>query len=181
MANEAKIEQTETGAVPVGDGWFVLNAREARWHTAEGRTACCDFEGDTPFEQVGLNLNVLEPGQAMAMYHWEADQEDFLVISGEALLIIEGVERQLRAWDLVHCPPGASHVIVGAGDGPCVIFALGARDKTKGADWGSYPVEPLARRHGAGVEVETDDPQLAYQGLKRPQPTRYDPKWLPDL
>ena len=26
----------------------------------------------------------------MARYHWEADQEDFLVLAGQGLLIIEG-------------------------------------------------------------------------------------------
>ena len=30
------------------------------------------------------------------MYHWEADQEDFLVLAGEPLLIVEGEERALR-------------------------------------------------------------------------------------
>jgi len=47
-------------------------------------------DGATDFHQLGVNLSVLEPGQAMAQYHWEADQEDFLVLAGEALLIVEG-------------------------------------------------------------------------------------------
>ena len=38
-------------------------------------------------------LTVLVPGEPMTMYHWETDQEDFLVLSGEALVIIEGEER----------------------------------------------------------------------------------------
>ena len=49
------------------------------------------------------------------MYHWEADQEDFLVARGEALLIVEGEERPLAQWDFVHCPPNTKHNIVGAG------------------------------------------------------------------
>jgi hypothetical protein len=36
---EAKLEQTENGLVPQGEGWFVLNAREAVWGYAEGRGA----------------------------------------------------------------------------------------------------------------------------------------------
>ena len=60
----------------------------------------------------------------MAMYHWEADQEDFLVVAGDALLIIEG-ERPLRQWDFVHCPPNAKHTIVGAGTG-LIVVAVGA-------------------------------------------------------
>ena len=63
----------------------------------------------------------------MSLYHWEADQEDFLVVSGDALLLVEGEERPLRAWDFVHCPPGTKHTLVGAGDGPCVIVSVGAR------------------------------------------------------
>ena len=120
MTPEARLEPTEHGLVPTGDGWFVLNAREARWRHARGRGAICEFEGEPGFPQLGINLIVLEPGEPMAMYHWEADQEDFLVLAGEALLIVEGEERRLRQWDFVHCPAGTKHVIVGAGDAPCL-------------------------------------------------------------
>ena len=51
---------------------------------------------------------MLGPGEPIGMYHWEADQEDFLVLSGEALLFVEGEERPLRQWDFVHCPPQTS-------------------------------------------------------------------------
>ncbi len=44
----------------------------------------------------------------MAMYHWEADQENFLVLAGEALLVVEGEECPLRQSDFVHCPAGRS-------------------------------------------------------------------------
>ena len=112
---EAELEQTEIGLVTSGEGWFVLNARESMWLHAEGRSARCHFEGRTFFDQVGINIGVHQPGEAMAMYHWEADQEDFLVISGEGVLIVEGEERPLKQWDFVHCPPGTKHVLVGAG------------------------------------------------------------------
>ena len=87
------------------------------------------------FPQVGINISVLGPGEPMAMYHWEADQEDFLVLSGTPLLIIEGEERPLRAWDFVHCPPNTKHTIVGAGDGPSVVVAVGARAHSTDPDW----------------------------------------------
>src|ERR1700716_2218951 len=115
MIPESQIEQTETGLVPRGGGWFVVNAREARWRTAPGRSAVCDFEGEPEFSQLGINLSVLRPGESLGMYHWEADQENFLVLAGEALLIVEGDERPLRQWDFVHCPAGTKHIIVGAG------------------------------------------------------------------
>jgi uncharacterized cupin superfamily protein len=166
---------------PRGDAWFVVNAREAPWRHAPGRTAVCDFEGEPGFAQLGINLNVMEPGESMAVYHWEADQEDFLVLSGEALLIVEGEERPLRAWDLVHCPAGTKHTIVGAGAGPCVVLAVGARDKSLGEDWGAYTVDEAASRHGAGVEEETTDQLVAYARFTKRKLTRYREGWLPDL
>jgi uncharacterized cupin superfamily protein len=179
MVPEAPLEATEHGLVPNGEGWFVLNAREARWRHAPGRDAICDFEGETDFAQLGINLRVLQPGESMGMYHWEADQEDFLVLAGEALLIVEGEERTLRAWDFVHCPPGTKHIIVGAGDGPCLALAIGARDRSTGPDWGGYTVDETALRHGVGVEHETADAEQAYAHLQRRRPTRYREGWLP--
>jgi uncharacterized cupin superfamily protein len=125
---EAGFEQTETGLVAAGDGWFVLNARDARWFHHEGRGARVIFEGEVDFAQVGISVYALEPGEPMGMHHWEADQEDFLALAGEALLIIEGEDRPLRRWDFVHCPPDTKHIIVGAGEGPCVVLAVGARE-----------------------------------------------------
>ncbi|HUF02372.1 MAG TPA: cupin domain-containing protein [Gaiellaceae bacterium] len=180
MASEARLESTEHGLVPTGDGWFVLNAREARWLHVEGRGAYCELEGAQDFPQLGINIQVFEPGEPMAMYHWEADQEDFLVLSDEALLIVEGEERPLRQWDFVHCPAGTKHTILGAGEGHCVVLAVGARHRTKGPGWGGYTVDDAALRHGAGVEQETTDPSEAYRHVPRRDPTRYREGWFPD-
>jgi uncharacterized cupin superfamily protein len=183
MVPEAQLEQTDVGLVPKGEGWFVLNARDSRWFHADGRSAVCTFEGfqagELEFDQLGINVNVLDPGQPMSMYHWEADQEDFLVVSGEALLIVEGEERPLRAWDFVHCPPDAKHTIVGAGDGPCIVVAVGARQHQDGPGWGGYTVDEAALRHGAGVEQETNEPREAYAPFPRRQPAGYRDGWLP--
>jgi uncharacterized cupin superfamily protein len=180
MVPEARLDSTEHGVVPTDDGWFVLNARDARWRHGEGRSAICDLEGELDFPQLGFNLNVLQPGEPMAMYHWEADQEDFLVLSGEALLIVEGEERRLRQWDFVHCPPATKHTIVGAGDGPCIVIAVGARDRSTGPDWGGYTVDDAALRHGAGVEQETTVPREAYARFPPREPARFRPGWLPE-
>ncbi len=179
MVPEAPLKQTEHGLVAEGEGWFVLNAREACWRDRPGRGKLCHFEENQDFPQLGIHLIVLEPGQPMSMYHWEVDQEDFLVISGEALLIVEGEERPLRHWDFVHCPPNAKHVIVGAGHGPAVVLAVGARVGSTGPDWGGYPVDETASRHGAGVEKETSDAEEAYARFPTSRPTRYQEGWLP--
>jgi uncharacterized cupin superfamily protein len=180
MVPESQLEATEHGLVPSGDGWFVVNARDARWFHIPGRSAICFFEREEEFAQLGVNLSVLEPGVPLAMYHWEADQEDFLILAGEALLIVEGEERPVRQWDLVHCPAGTKHILVGAGDGPCLVFAVGARERSTGPDWGAYTVDEAALRHGAGVEEETTDQYVAYARFPSREPTRHREGWLPD-
>ena len=110
------------------------------------------------------------------MYHAEADQEDFLVVAGEAVLIVEDAERPLRAWDFVHCPPDTAHMIVGAGEGPCVVIAVGARERYGAIQ---YIVSEAALRHRAGVEVPTGDPSVAYAHLPKRRWSRYSEDWLP--
>jgi uncharacterized cupin superfamily protein len=184
MVPEAELVPTERGLVPKGEGWFVLNARETQWWERPGRGVLCEFEGAgfedaLDFVQLGINLTLLGPGEPMAMYHRENDQEDFLVLSGEALLIVEGEERPLRQWDLVHCPAGTNHVIIGAGAAPCLVLAVGARDRSRGPDRGAYTVDEAALRHGAGVERETTDADEAYARFPKSGLTRYREGWLP--
>jgi uncharacterized cupin superfamily protein len=179
--DEAKLERTEHGLVPQGEGWFTLNLRDAAWRAADGRGAFCEVEGAQDFSQLGFGTFVLQPGDPMSMYHWESDQEDFLVVAGEAVLIVEGEERPLRTWDFVHCPPGAKHVIVGAGGGPCVVVAVGARvNSVDSPDWGGYTVDEAALRYGAGVSEATTEPSVAYANGPKRQPTAYRDGWLPD-
>jgi uncharacterized cupin superfamily protein len=180
MIPEARLEGTDGRLTAAGEGWFVLNARDARWRQGEGRGARLDFEGETEFPQVGINLFVLAPGEPMGMYHWEADQEDFLVLSGDALLIVEGDERPLRQWDFVHCPAETKHIIVGAGEGPCAVLAVGARQHQESADWGGYTVDEVALRHGAGVQQETTQAEEAYARFPDRQPTSCPEGGLPD-
>ena len=186
MVPEAPLEQTEAGLAPAGAGWFVVNARDARWRHRPGRgkslpfTGWTDLEAEALFPQLGMQLVVLEPGEPIGMYHWEADQEDFLVLSGEALLIVEGQERPLRQWDFIHCPPGAGHMIVGAGTGRCVVLGVGSRDHAdQDCNGGAYTVDEVALGHRAGVEAETSDPAVAYARFPESEPTRYRDGWLP--
>lgn len=174
MTREAPLENTEAGAVPSGEGWFVVNAAEARWLDGPFG-AYTRFEGDARFPQLGINIGVLAPGQAACMYHREDEQEDFLVLCGECLLLIEGQERHLKAWDFVHCPSWTEHVLVGAGDGPCTVLAVGTRLR----DAVVYPESELAQRHGAGVARETKDPAEAYAGMGEDSPVQFRPEWLP--
>ena len=149
-------------------GWYVVNARDADWKVNDVFGAYTRFEqGGTRFEQVGINIGVLEPGQPACLYHGEADQEGFLVLSGTPVLLIEGEERQLKQWDYVHCPPDVAHAIVGAGEGLSLVLAVGNR---LGPDVILYPRDETALKHGAGVEQDTPHPKEAYARFTRPAP-----------
>jgi uncharacterized cupin superfamily protein len=184
MLPEAKVEETENGLVPVTAGWFVLNARDARWTYREGRqsvsfTGKTEWEADTLFPMLGVQLAVLEPGEPNSMYHWETETEAFLVISGEALLIVDGQERPLRQWDFVHLPPKTEHVIVGAGDGPCVFLAMSSRENQAFGPYGEYVAHAAAAKYRASPKETTQDGDVAYADYPDSEYSRYREGWLP--
>jgi uncharacterized cupin superfamily protein len=174
---EVPLRETKYGLVADGDGWFVVNARESRWRDTGPFGFFCNFEGKRRFRQLGINLNVLEPGQSIGLYHRERVQEDFLVLAGECLLLVEGQERKLRPWDFVHCPGGTNHMIVGAGPGSAVVLAAGARRRGNRV---VYPAEPVALEHGVAVEQETAKRPEAYASSPGWTRCRYRGGWLPE-
>jgi uncharacterized cupin superfamily protein len=157
--DEARIERTEHGAAAATPGWFVLNLADARWMRSEVAGQWSDFEPPERFGGYGIGVHVLQPGQPNGKYHAENVQEDFLVLSGECILIVEDEKRHLKTWDFFHCAPGTHHIIVGAGDGPCAILMTGARGEGKKLH---YPVSEVAGRYGASAPEETDAPPVAY-------------------
>jgi uncharacterized cupin superfamily protein len=173
---EAPLQKTEVGSVANGEGWFVLNARDVSWIRSEERGQDTDFEGRQEWTQLGFRIHILMPGQRNGMYHGERAQEDFLVVSGECVLVIEGEERCLKAWDFVHCPPWTQHVFVGTGDGPCVIVMAGSR---LGGFEVMYTVNEVAAKHGASVPEETSKSQEAYTQFGPEERSAYREGWLP--
>jgi uncharacterized cupin superfamily protein len=147
--------------------WWIRNVRELRWQENE-LGATCEFDKHTDrFEEFGINLTVLQPGQPMTMYHRERYQEGFLILRGECLLVVEGREVPMQQWDYFHCPPDVAHAIVGAGEGTALVLAVGNRI---GPDVILYPRHETALKHAAGVEVETPEPREAYAKFTRPAP-----------
>jgi uncharacterized cupin superfamily protein len=156
---EARIVETTEGKVVEGEGWFVLNVGEARWVRYEGAGAYVSFESpEARFPEFGVNIHVLEPGEPNSLYHREEGQEDFLVLAGECILLVEGEARRLNAWDFVHCPAWTEHVFVGAGDGPCAILMIGPRTR-KGLH---YPRNEKAAAYNASAAKATDSAEEAY-------------------
>ena len=177
---EAPLEDLGSGLAPSGEGWFVVNVRDAQWLTSEDGEkqptgSECGFESqEFWFRQLGVRIHVLPPGQSNGLYHGESAQEDFLVLSGECVLLVEGEERRLRAWDFFHSPPWTEHIFVGAGDEPCVVVMVGARTEDEQI---RYPVSELAARHGASAKEETGDPREAYvefEPSRRERPSYWD-------
>ncbi len=157
-------------------GWHILNARDAQWFESGDLGCYANFEQGERFPELGVNIVMAKPGQPIAMYHREPHQEGFLVLSGEAIAIVEGEERPLSAWDYLHCPAGVDHVVVAAGTSPCVLLAVGSRVGPKGV---VYPVNDAALARGAGVTAETDSPQEAYAAFPADVETPFREEFLP--
>jgi uncharacterized cupin superfamily protein len=168
--HEAKIEETDTGLQPGDDGWWILNASDIGWEAVEGTGTWCSFESPTtPSPLLGIGIHILSPGDTPGYYHAESNQEGFLVLSGECLAVVEGEERRMGPWDYLHCPPGTAHITIGVGDGPCALLMVGTRapdSRTR------YIADPVAARHGAAVEVETDSAREAYRDRPPIRPAR---------
>ena len=169
---EAMIERTDAGLRPSGEGWFVVNVGDlAASGNARLGITCSPEPSDARFAEFGFNLRVLEPGQCNAMYHRENEQEAFLVLSGECILVVEGQERKLTPGDFFHSPPLTGHVFIGAGDGPCTIVMVGGRTK-QWCEGEGFPVDAMAARHGASVSRATTSPTEAYAGIPGDEPSR---------
>lgn len=179
MVPEAVLEQVGSGLAPTTPGWFVVNAADAAWVTNDESSGVCIFESDefvlqdrpdlTAYEKphAGFTIRVVGAGKPAGLYHAESVQEDFLVVHGECILIVEDQERHLRTWDFVHCPPMTGHTFVAVGDGPCVLVATGNRrddlDRV-------YLRSEAALRYGAGSEVTTPTPERRGRWeVKRPE------------
>ena len=170
-APEAPLEDGEHGRRPTEPGWFVLNLGETAGARSDRAGVWTELEPPpTGFEQYGVNVHVVMPGQASCVYHEENNQEDFLVLHGECIVVIEEQERRLRQWDFVHCPAGTRHVFVGAGDGPCAILMIGARRPDERIE---YPTSEVAARHGAAASETTSDPREAYRDHPPNVPERF--------
>lgn len=173
---EAQLADLGSGLTPVTEGWFVVNVRDAEWWFADTRGGRCAFENEygdpaVEFGQLGINITVLENGQT-SLYHAEAGQEAFLVLAGECILLVEGDERRLRAWDFFHAPPWTEHAFVGTGEVPCAILMVGARS----GPGVHYPASDLAATYGASVAEDTSDWRQAYatiERFRRERPTQW--------
>ena len=154
---------------------IIINIADAAARSHSRRATLIEFEPDDDlWPDLGVNVQIMRPGQPNCRYHSEPVQEDFLVLHGECVVILDGDERPLRQWDFVHCPEGTEHVFVGGGEGPCAVLMIGSRLE----DAAHYPVSPVAAKYDASVKQETDDPAEAYADW-REEPRRPTPNHWP--
>jgi uncharacterized cupin superfamily protein len=180
-SQESPVVETQAGLAPDGDGWFVVNLSDAAAVASEESGYAFGFEAAAArgrtFPHFGINVHVMQPGQAASLYHAEVSQEAFLVLQGECLLIVEDEERTLRQWDFFYSPPWTAHVLVGAGEGPCAVLMVGARNAGTGV---VYPVSEAAGRYRASAAEETTSGPDAYGGAGWQQPRAARRPWPPE-
>ena len=185
MVPEAELKQTENGLVPAAQGWFVMNVKDARWWEKPGQghsaslTGFDEREAETYFPMLGMAIRVMNRGEPSGTYHWETEQEDFLVLAGNGILIVEGQERPVKQWDFVHCPPETKHAFVGAGEGPCVLLCASSRQFQKDGPWGFYCADETAARYNASSPEDTQDGSVAYARFEPAKETRFREGLLP--
>jgi uncharacterized cupin superfamily protein len=186
MVPEAPLEDSGAGLGPTATGWFVLNARDARWFDKPEQgwsvplTGHDEYEAETFFPMLGMAIRVAKRGDVLTTYHWETEQEDFLVLAGEGIAVIEGQERRLKQWDFVHCPPETKHSFVGASEEPFVLLCVSSRQFQRDGPWGYYCYDETAERYNAASPEDTQDGSIAYARFPDPKPSRYQEGWLPD-
>ena len=186
MVPEAELEDAGAGLVPRTVGWFVVDVRKARWSDKPEQgwslplTGKNEYEAETFFPMLGMALRVARAGEVTTTYHWETEQEDFLVLSCEFIAIIEGEERRLHRWDFVHCPPGTKHAFVGVGDEPCVLLCASSRQFQKDGPWGYYCYDDTAESHNAASPEDTQDGEIAYARFPEPREVHYPEGLLPE-
>jgi uncharacterized cupin superfamily protein len=159
------------------DEVFIANVKDMPARSHPRRSSVIDFEPDgVEWPDTGVNIAIMQPGEPNCLYHSEPVQEDFLVLHGECIAIVDGEERPMRQWDFLHCPAGVEHVFVGAGDGPSAVLMIGSRR----VDEAYYPVNEVAAKYGASAAEATGSPPEAYAEWRKEPWTDIPTPWPPE-
>lgn len=81
--------------------------------------------------RLGLSVYELPPGQSICPYHWEAGDEEWLVVlTGRPTLRTPDGERELGPWDAVCFPTGAegAHKVTNRSEEPARVAMLSTRN-----------------------------------------------------
>ena len=87
---------------------------------------------------LGINLIVLQPGQAGRIHRHERQEEVYLVLEGELSLLLEGEERVVPANGLARVAPDIRRQLVNRRPRRLVLLALGGAVEHEGRDGVAY-------------------------------------------
>src|SRR4051794_31491989 len=94
---EEPMEDREHGRRAAGGGGIVLTVADSNGIGSDRSGPFTAFETpDHPHPHFGIGVHILWLGQPNGLYHEEDTQEDFLVLSGECILLVEEQERRMR-------------------------------------------------------------------------------------
>lgn len=112
--------------------------------------------------QFGVNQVRLEPGAWSSQRHWHTHEDEFVqMISGEAVLVMDGGETVLRPGDCVGFRAGVEdgHHLINRSDQDCIFIAVGTRIDDDGCDYPDIDMKALPERYdqpGTGIFVHKD-------------------------
>ncbi|WP_417485160.1 cupin domain-containing protein [Maricaulis salignorans] len=112
--------------------------------------------------QFGVNQVRLEPGAWSSQRHWHTHEDEFVqILSGEAVLVMDGGETVMRPGDCAGFRAGVEdgHHLVNRSDSDCVFLAIGTRIDADGCDYPDIDMKALPERYdrpGSGIFVHKD-------------------------
>ena len=119
---------------------------------------------------LGMSIKVIPPGELERIDHWETEQEDFLVLAGEAILNVEGEDAAAHGNGSLRplAPPETRHAFAGAGDAPrACSLAASSREFQKDGPCGLYCADETAARYNASsAATDTQDNDVGVRAVR---------------
>jgi uncharacterized cupin superfamily protein len=126
-----------TEECPTGENEDEPGGESFGYTTLIGRTA--------GLRRIGVNLDVVRPGQRSVRYHWHRDEEEgFLVLGGSGWLDVGGERYRVVAGDFFAKPEGPryAHQFVNDGESDLRILSVGERRPDDVVEYAEAPWEP---------------------------------------
>jgi uncharacterized cupin superfamily protein len=101
--------------------------------------------------RIGVNLDVVHPGQRSARFHWHrSEEEGFLVLAGTGWLYAGDERFRVGAGDFFAKPEGPklAHQFVNDGDSELRILSIGEHREDDAVEYPTPPWEPGGRAQG---------------------------------
>ena len=85
----------------------------------------------TAATKLGISVDIVPPGKRSCPYHFHyAQEEAFVVLSGEGTLRVAGEMLPIKAGDTIFIPPGPEypHQIINTSDAPLEYLSISTKD-----------------------------------------------------